>query len=467
MPFDQYAFGSADYFESIALDAADNIYAVGNGFRLIKYNSNGVVDSSYGKNGRFNDVPQSKLANIANQILLQKDGKAIIAGVFGEAINGNTKNDFGVIRLTTNGILDSTFNNTGILRLDFNGNDVCNSLAIQADGKIVICGKIADNDSTAVVRLKVDGTLDSSFGEYGIVKNKFGDYKDDNLTTILVRDNNKIITCGYTEQSGNQKIVVLQYKFNGDPDSTFGVNGIVLMPFQGYAPFPYGMCLLNDGKVVIVNRFLFGGGGLIRLNIDGTIDNSFGQNGEVILSPSLGTLYPSTMRIDKSSNIHVAGYININGEDDSYYIRLMPNGSIDTKYSSTGIVTSVSQEEDRINDIAIQTDGKIITSGYNYVDQATTQYSLIRYTLFPLNITSENDTEGYFKIFPNPTRDNYINITTTVDDNILIYDMVGRKYKDIKVTKGENQIDIKTLPSGKYIIINGSRNKRSELLIVF
>ena len=134
---------------------------------LVRYNSNGSLDSSFSDNGIQN-------ANLnwfgqINSLALQADGKIVAAG---NVWNGSN-NDVAVARYNTNGSLDSTFSSNGIQQTDLgNSEDIGSSVAVQSDGKIVVAGSVYNyaNTDFVIIRYNTDGSPDVSFNSNGDFK---------------------------------------------------------------------------------------------------------------------------------------------------------------------------------------------------------------------------------------------------------------------------------------------------------
>ena len=152
------AAGSSNQFES------DTQYD----FALVRYNSNGTQDSSFGAGGVVTTDFGS--SDFAHSVAIQADGRIVAAGY--------TDNDFALARYNRNGGLDTTFDSDGKVTTDFGGSDdVANSVAIQRNGKIVAVGYSYQGDLTgydfAVSRYNVNGALDASFDSDGKVTTEF------------------------------------------------------------------------------------------------------------------------------------------------------------------------------------------------------------------------------------------------------------------------------------------------------
>jgi uncharacterized delta-60 repeat protein len=157
--------GAADAANAIAIQSDGKILLAGtNGldFALVRLNSaNGSLDSSFDLDGKLTfDIGG---VDIARGLAVQSDGKIVVIGS-----NGS---DMGIARLTpVNGTLDSTFGTSGKQTVNINGADDARAVQLQADGKILVVGDtgpIAGGGDVAVVRLTTGGVLDPTFNATG------------------------------------------------------------------------------------------------------------------------------------------------------------------------------------------------------------------------------------------------------------------------------------------------------------
>ena len=117
--------------------------------RILRLNSDGTLDTSF--------VVGTGFDTIVNAIKVQTDGKILVGGLF-TSYNGTSKNY--IIRLNSDGSIDGTFS------IGSGFNNQVQTIALQADGKILIGGSFTSYNGTsakAIVRLNSDGTLDTSF----------------------------------------------------------------------------------------------------------------------------------------------------------------------------------------------------------------------------------------------------------------------------------------------------------------
>jgi uncharacterized delta-60 repeat protein len=210
---------------------------------------------------------------------IQTDGKIVVAGTS----NATGASDFAAVRYNTDGSLDNSFGTAGITTVDigFGGagsTDQAHSLSIQSDGKIVLAGQTAastgGNDDVAVIRLTSNGTLDSGpsgFDSDGIVTFNYGPTNtDEEVRSVYVQSDGSILVGGSTDGTGSSfSLLMLRYTSTGSLDPTFGAsaNGIATADITGSADIGYAMTLYgthiyvagstgdNSAKEVIVAAF--------------------------------------------------------------------------------------------------------------------------------------------------------------------------------------------------------------------
>ena len=164
--------------------------------------------------------------------------------VGGFSWNGHD-HDFALMRVTTDGSLDTSFGGDGIVATGVNrygGDDGISALKILPDGKILAAGNSCYPDSTtcyfALVRYNSDGTVDTSFGtgrvgfeDGGGTMNGFG--ANDHATAMAVSPDGNIYLAGYTALNGDIDRMVARYLPDGTPDPNFGANGVLVEPTPG------------------------------------------------------------------------------------------------------------------------------------------------------------------------------------------------------------------------------------------
>lgn len=230
------------------------------------------------------------------KMAIQQDGKIVIT-------SGEFQNDVlpWAMRLNSDGSKDNSFGSNGYFFnpiLDF-GYNAPRSLQIQSDGKILLVGGIelapfADNDFY-IIRLKTNGELDSTFGSNGCVITALSG--DEYFKSVVVQPDGKILAYGYW-QGMEQRLVVLRYHIDGSLDSSFGTNGIVCSESSWgfHYPTPNDIGLMSDGRIVIggdANVFALNPPSgntafvAVRLLSDGELDTSFNHTGVTYTNTNL------------------------------------------------------------------------------------------------------------------------------------------------------------------------------------
>jgi uncharacterized delta-60 repeat protein len=286
------------------------------GLTVARFNANGTLDQAFGNGGAvvFNFGDQ---AAEGNAIVLQPDGKIIVAGMSGAGAYSEL-NDFALARFTSSGILDPSFGSGGKLKTHFAGQFNTGSRAasavLQRDGKLVVAGAYKNEGTPhefALARYKPNGGLDVTFGNGGKVTTNFG--ADAFGSSVVLQPNGNIVVTGYFDAGRrNHDFVLARYDKHGTLDATFGNNGKVITDLFGASDDISNALLLQaDGKLVAAGRtgqypnFKFG---LARYNSNGSFDQSFGNGGRMLtdFGGFSSQAYSAAMQAD--GKILLAGY---------------------------------------------------------------------------------------------------------------------------------------------------------------
>jgi uncharacterized delta-60 repeat protein len=301
----------------------------------------GLVDSSFGSGGSVT-VPVGSLAGAA-AVVVQRDGRIVTAGQ--ATVNGQEV--IVATRMTSSGRMDSTFGQKGIVTVAINGGAGMDSgagLALQPDGKIVIAGDGRDGTygplEFAAVRLNTNGSLDQTFGHGGIASVDIGPYSIANA--VLIQPDGKIVLAG-TAQEDHIVFAAARLNPNGTPDTSFGQNGTVTLPDQTAGA--WAATLQSDGKIVLAGQANYDNPSVTgaqqfmaaRLNSDGSLDQSFAQNG-IDLIPVGQTALGFGIAREANNKLLLAGiaftFTNVNAT-----VQLNPDGTPDTTYGTGGTAT--------------------------------------------------------------------------------------------------------------------------------
>jgi uncharacterized delta-60 repeat protein len=362
-------------------------------FLVVRYNANGTIDSSFGVDGAATkDIGVN--TNDIRSIAIQPDGKIVAGGTIQLPYSHDTH--FALVRFNSNGLVDSTFGTNGLATTTFQNNaDIHEDLEkviIKPDGKILAGGYSYDHfnimapTNVVIAQYNSNGTIDSSFGTNGKVISSTGSPVSYIGFTMVLRADSKIIAGG---PHINKSFAPMQFNANGMRDSTFGVNGFgdTITSFV-----VRDQILQHDGKMVYAGNRNSEIVVLIRYKSNGTFDSTFGNNGKAISNITTLGEDATSLHLGLNGKFLVTGYVNqsVQGGSNFALIQYNSNGTIDTTFGEKGLVTTdFNGYQDVSHASVIQPDGKIILAGYSR-DSLTRYTALARYSysVMPLKLTS-------------------------------------------------------------------------------
>ncbi|MEO8042172.1 MAG: delta-60 repeat domain-containing protein, partial [Acidobacteriota bacterium] len=368
---------------------------------LARFRTDGSLDLSFGIGGIV-DLPPDGVSGVsAGAVAIQSDGKILTAGG-GYTVNqmGEYAFGIGVARYNADGSFDSSFGTGGKVVTIFFYECSVDAVAIQSDGKIVTVGYHRGSTSWdfLVLRYNKVGVLDPSFGDGGEVLTSFGGYIDE-AKDVAIQADGKIVATGRNRNNLNYpydtKFALARYNTNGSLDTSFGTGGKVVTPFGSNSLGAYDVAVQSDGKIVAA-----GSGGdypnnfaLARYNTEGALDSSFGSGGKV--STSIGNFSEAYAAALQSDGKIVAAGFGYDGSNSGvalakYYI----DGSLDTSFGTGGKVVTPFPGGGAAYDVAIQSDGKIVSLGSRRNSSTDYEFALFRYLNNPL-VTVANVEELY------------------------------------------------------------------------
>ncbi len=394
---------------------------VSSGFFLMRLTNTGTVDSSFGKNGRTAvDVANY---NRPQSIAVQADGKIIAAGYsYITFVRDNDFNiiynmNFNLVRFFADGNVDSSFGENGVVQTDFGGVEEAYTVAVQADGKILVggsTGALPPEQNIAkffLVRYMPNGDVDSSFGIDGKVTTVFDNIIKGYISKVLIDSDGSIFACGTI--SGQTDFALAKYLPNGTLDESFGTGGKVTTRMNTTGSVLRDAVLLKDGKILTAGVTNYGNSAktrpvLVQYLPDGSLDESFGTAGIKEIVFAEGTSDGRCINIQENKKIILASYIYDVGLFG--IVRLEENGSIDSTFGTNGKIIQDIAIWDSPTEILIQNDGKIVVTGYTnndvyeifaaryYGDPTHPLITKIRRWIHKniLNFTDENGTANYY-----------------------------------------------------------------------
>jgi len=325
----------------------------------------GELDTTFGEDGKV-ITSFGQFGDQAYAIALQADGKILAAG---SASNG-VDFDIAIARYNEDGSLDTSFGKEGKVRSSLgDGDDEIAAIAVQDDGYIVAAGyTVVDGGRDFVlVRLNPNGDFDHSFGEGGIVVTGLGNL-DDEITAMTIDDEGRIVVCGYVTGTAGSIVAIARYVLeSGDPDTTFGDQGVILIDI-GDDALTRSIDVDAEGRIVVAGSYYHVDRTelmVLRFLDSGDLDTGFGTRGVGVPANQEEASEGYGVRLMEDGRIVVAGTIGQTGDQDAAVYRFTESGQPDTSFGENGmLVTSASDEDDMA--LAVDVLGNVVSmSGYS------------------------------------------------------------------------------------------------------
>ena len=265
--------------------------------------------------------------------------------------------------------LDSSFGNSGIVTTDFpaSRNDYGYAVAVDpVNGKHVV---FANGDSGwQFVRYEADGSLDTSFGVNG--RKGFGNAISPGSGNLAIDSLGRLIVGGSSYSGTSHDFAVARYNSDGTLDTTFGIGGKTLIDFSGSGSYEEGRGVTVDSQDrILITGYVSNGSsnyiGVARLDSTGQLDNTFDGDGKV--TTDFGNSYELgySVAVDAiTGNVVVFGQTNLGWT----FVRYDDSGALDTGFGSGGRVAfgSAVTPSWTGDSLAIDGQGRLLVSGYSY-----------------------------------------------------------------------------------------------------
>ena len=310
-----------------------------NGWSCTPFTVATYTGSSWSRDTSFNSGGAGAWGPIYS-VVMQPDGKFIIGWAF-QLYNGVSRGY--IARLNSDGSLDTSFTPSP------GANGFVYNSTVQADGKIIVVGNFDEYNGVTknyIVRVHADGSIDTSFNSGAVAANGF-------VSVAVVQPDGKIVIGGrFSTYNGTSRGRIARLNSDGSLDTSFdpgsGAVGTA-------APFIDQMELLADGKIVIGGDFTTYNGTsrnrIARLNSDGSLDTSF--------DPGVGADgHIDALAMQSDGKFIIGGdFTGYNSVSRNRIARINSDGSLDTSFDP-GAGTN-----NTVDDVKIQSDGKIIVAG--------------------------------------------------------------------------------------------------------
>ena len=225
---------------------------------------------------------------------------------------------------------------------------------------------------TAVVYAAGPGDLDTTFNGTGVVTTEISSGRDESFD-VAVQPDGKIVVAGVSDNFGVPSLdfAVVRYEADGQLDLTFNSTGIVTTPVNTEGGGVTALAIQPDGKIVAAGISSGSSGAaftVVRYDPDGDLDLTFNSTGVVttVINDDLNQAFDMALQPD--GKIVVVGEAGSGPDTDFAVVRYMPQGALDSTFNSSGMVTTtIGSVPSSALAVNIQSDGKIVAAGFGAI----------------------------------------------------------------------------------------------------
>lgn len=342
----------------------------------------GTPDPAFGNNGVAYVDFGSDHSNRCYDVEIQPDQHILLGGT-----TYNSSNDISLARLNPDGSLDNTFGSGGLRQFVFNNSDeYLYDILVQPDGKILGVGHISQSSGVDFIMIRLDeyGNFDNSFSSNGMLTIDFGPAYNAYGKSMVLQDDGKILAVGYVSDLNNDiHCALCRINPNGSIDNSFGSNGFLIMNMLSMFNFTNNVALQGDN--ILVGGAFYNDGdhfiGLARFNSYGNLDITFGDNGIVIDTITINPTILSTvgdMCIGSGGRIFYGAYFAGSIYSTFSVHCYLPDGSVDVSFGDQGYALALLAQDSYIHALLPQYDGKIVAGGSS-ISGEFSDFAIARY----------------------------------------------------------------------------------------
>ena len=328
----------------VAAGVAENSPGGAGLFGLARYRSKGSLDSSFGHGGVVTTNFGLGGDSFASAVAVQHNKRIVAVGY--AANTSDNAYYWAIARYKSNGSLDPSFGNHGLVVTTFGLTyDFANAVTIQSDGKIVVAGSAGTDNGTqlmAVARYNSNGSLDYTFGTGGMVTTKIG-ASTLSIGHAVTLNKNDVVVAGYSgaDFSDTEPVLVAYNATNGTLDSGFGTHGVESFSLGAGGNY-FSAIIPDNGAIVAAGEDATSNNGdflVAKVSSNGSPVGTFGTRGIVSVDFAGATNTASAVVIDSAGDIVVVGE-SFGSTDQVALARLLPGGSLDTRFGTGGKTTT-------------------------------------------------------------------------------------------------------------------------------
>lgn len=431
----------------------------------------GSLDESFGTNGHFRtSISSADPEDLA--MILQDDGKILVTGTHQENVFSG---DFALQRLNADGSPDDSFGNNSLVVTDMGGYNEAKDLLIQPDHKIVVGGlsnATSTGENYSIARYNPDGSLDETFGNNGksIVDFSLGNghVASEGVEVLKLQQDGKIVIAGYNKTFGHKNFTMIRLHANGTLDTTFGDLGQAFLNYGVNEEDRFSSLIItSDNKYVAVgnsynqetrhSKVVF-----VRLNENGSFDNTFGTNGVSAMQISTVFLDRVVDIVAQENGKILAGGLTMGETVDYLLLRLNNDGNLDLSFNATGYFQDLAASSDLAYSMALLNDGSLILAGATQLGGNV--YASMSKVIISGELSAMPFQKSRFSVYPNPgtSKINLSDNFNTPIKNVAVYNILGQ----LLLTNTTSPIDISSLTTGNYTLKIETENESQTVKFI-
>lgn len=361
--------GDDEEIAAIAVQSDGHIVAIGELYSpqgspdpaAARFTAEGLADATFGSGG-LATLPSPDTQERIQDGLLLPDGTLLAVGF---RIRPQIGTDAFLTQFLADGTTDLAFGDQGVSEIDIP--EVLSATARAVldlpDGKIVAVGSVSNK--VVLVRYAIDGSLDPSFGNDGLVITEVPDRRAEAIAAVLL-DDGRIAVAATTSLGNEERMTVLRYNDDGSLDPTLDGDGIAIVP-AGVDQEARSLLVEPDGSIIVVGStrgatldFL-----AVRLTASGALDGSFGTGGVTTIDFDEGVDLVNKVLRQDDGRLVLLGPSRIGSNIDFALARLTTTGDLDATFGTDGQTrTDFFSAPNLLNDGLLASDGRIIAAGY-------------------------------------------------------------------------------------------------------
>lgn len=438
-----------------------------------RFYPSGIIDSTFGTNGKTSVSmgPQQYIGGMTPKIKIDAQGRFV--GVNAGTGPGGSDDIF-MCRLDSSGNIDNSFNSTGSIFIDMTGSntwpDIVNAFDFDASGNIYAVGATRNggtplNNDFAVVKITDNGVLDPTFDTDG--KKLFNPTNGAEFGRgLCVQPDGKIIIGG----TAGGKMFLFRIDSTGAYDNTFNTNGQLTLTAVGSSSDMFDLTL-DDSNRIVVGGVSSSNAAVVRLNQNGTYDTTFAGVGRklMLIGGTPSTL--SDLTIDSNNAIVFTGSNTGTAQGLNFYIaRLTQAGALDNTFNTNGyyaLPIGSGSADDEAEGVVILPDGRYFLNGTvvysSAVNEDVGMCLFKRVTPVSTGLNTLQDKEVSWTILGNFVEES-IEVNCKEDVQFALITLDGKIIKSVRANAGSNTINVSGLAKGLYILTDINTGASRQLI---